>query len=243
MQLPRILNTVIDFLLPSLCKSCNSPVGGSGIPHFCAACWSDFSLLPGPVCPRCGRLFESPEALTHSPTHLCLSCRNELPHFDQSVSVGQFEGSLREAIHVFKYKPCRSLGKPLSRWMAENIGFEPGIDIVMPVPLHKKRLRERGFNQALLLAQGISKQNGLTLSFDNLTRTRHTKPQVELSGKDRIANVAGAFSLRKPCLLLDKSVLLIDDVFTTGATLNECSRVLKDAGASRVMALTLARAG
>jgi ComF family protein len=113
----------------------------------------------------------------------------------------------------------------------------------MPVPLHKKRLRQRGFNQALLLAYGISKKYGLTLSFDNLARTRHTKPQVELSGKDRIANVAGAFSLRRPEMLAGRSVVLVDDVFTTGATLNECSRVLKDAGATRVMALTLARAG
>lgn len=243
MKLLRSFHTILDFILPASCKSCNSPVGGSGIPHFCAACWNDFSLLPGPACPRCGRPFGSPEALTHSPDHFCLSCRKELPHFDQSVSVGQFEGSLREAIHVFKYKPCRYLGKPLSRWMVENIGFEPGIDIVMPVPLHKKRLRERGFNQALLLAHGISKRYRITLSFDNLARTRHTKPQVELSGKDRISNVAGAFSLRRPGLLADRNILLIDDVFTTGATLNECSRVLKDAGASRVMALTLARAG
>lgn len=242
-KLSSLSYIILDFFLPSSCTSCNSPVGGFGIPHFCTTCWNDFSLLQGPVCPRCGRPFESPETLTHSPGHLCLSCRNELPHFDQSVSVGQFEGALREAIHTFKYKPCRSLGKPLSRWMAKNIGFEPGIDIVMPVPLHKRRLRQRGFNQALLLAHGISKRYGLTLSFDNLARTRHTKPQVELSGKDRIANVAGAFSLRRPELIADRSVVLIDDVFTTGATLNECSRALKDAGASRVMALTLARAG
>lgn len=243
MKLSSLFHSILEFVLPSSCTSCNSPVSGSGIPHFCTACWSDFSLLPGPFCPRCGRPFGSPEALTHSPAHLCLSCRKELPQFDQSVSVGQFEGSLREAIHVFKYKPCRSLGKPLSRWMADNIGFEPGIDIVMPVPLHRKRLRQRGFNQALLLAHGISKQHGLALSFDNLARTRHTKPQVELSGKDRIANVAGAFSLRRPEMLAGMSVVLVDDVFTTGATLNECSRVLKDAGASRVMALTLARTG
>lgn len=243
MKLSSVFHGILELFLPSACVSCNSPVNGSGIPHFCSACWNDFSPLPGPVCPRCGRPFESPEALTHSPGHRCLSCRNELPHFDQSVSVGLFEGTLREAVHTFKYKPCRSLGRPLSRWMAENIGFEPGIDIVMPVPLHTKRLRQRGFNQSLLLAHGISRHYGLTLSFDNLARTRHTKPQVELSGKDRIANVAGAFSLRRPELLAGTSVLLIDDVFTTGATLNECSRVLKDADASRVMALTLARAG
>src|SRR5574341_159625 len=237
-----ILRRLLDFLLPTPCSYCHSPVGNSPVPFFCSACWSYFSLLNGPVCPCCGRLFDSPEALSHSPGHLCGACRRELPPFDQALSVGYFEGALREAVHVFKYRPCRSLGKPLARWMAGHVRLGQSIAVVMPVPLHVSRLRERGFNQALFLAHGVCEVHGLHLSLDNLGRVRPTRPQVELSGEERVVNVAGAFALRRPGEIAGKSILLVDDVFTTGATLNECARVLKDAGASRVMALTLARA-
>ena len=238
----RILQLVLDFILPTSCSFCNSSVGGSRIPYFCASCWSDFSFIDGPACPLCGKPFESPEALSQSPSHLCLSCRQTPPTFDQALSVGYFEGPLREAIHQFKYRPCRALGRPLALWMTKNIRPVDGIDSIIPVPLHTSRLRQRGFNQALILAHVISKTFTLPLSYDNLKRVRPTRPQVELSGEERIKNVAGAFALRRPDELKDLDVLLIDDVFTTGATMNECARVLKDAGASRVTALTIARA-
>jgi len=242
MTVAGVLRSFIDILFPSICATCSSPVGASSVPHFCKSCWSDFSLLPGALCPRCGTPFGSPEALTHSPAHACRSCREEPPEYDQALAVGQFEGSLRDAIHLFKYRPSRALGRPLGAWMAANVRLQPGIDLLMPVPLHTRRLRERGFNQALLLAHEIGRSHGIPLSFDTLARIRPTRPQVELSGKERVLNVAGAFALRKPGAVEGKSVLLVDDVFTTGATLNECARVLKGGGAERVLALTLARA-
>jgi len=233
---------LLDFILPTSCSFCNSSVGGSLVPYFCASCWADFSSIDGPVCPRCGKPFDSPETLSHSPDHRCLACRQAPPVFDQALSIGYFEGPLREAIHQFKYRPCRALGKPLAAWMAVNIRPVSYIDCIIPVPLHVARLRQRGFNQALILAHELSRAFSLPLSFDNLKRVRPTRPQVELTGTERIKNVAGAFALRRPGELKDRDVLLIDDVFTTGATMNECARVLKDAGASRVTALTLARA-
>lgn len=238
----RFFSRILDFILPTSCSFCNDPVGDSGIPFFCSACWADFSPIRGPVCPRCGRPFDSPETLSHSPDHACLACRRELPLFDQALSVGHFEGSLREAVHQFKYRPCRSLGKPLGEWMAANVRLVTDIDIVMPVPLHAGRLKERGFNQALLLAHRMSEAHRIPLSRDNLFRVRHTRPQVELSGAERIRNVAGAFALRQPGEVADRRVVLIDDVFTTGATMNECAAVLKRAGAAQVTAFTLARA-
>jgi ComF family protein len=233
---------ILDFFLPTSCSYCNSSVADSAVPFFCANCWADFSSIDGPVCPLCGKPFESPEALSKSPSHHCLSCRQTPPIFDQALSVGYFEGPLREAIHQFKYRPCRALGRPLAAWMAKNIRPVGGIDRIIPVPLHTSRLRQRGFNQALILAHGISKTFSLPLSYDNLKRVRPTRPQVELSGEERIKNVAGAFALRRSDEMKDRDVLLIDDVFTTGATMNECARVLKDAGAARVTALTIARA-
>ncbi len=237
-----IFHRVLDFIFPSSCSYCRAPIGDSEIPYFCPSCWADFAPIAGPVCPTCGRPFDSPESLQHSPGHLCLACRQSPPQFDQALAVGQFEGPLREAIHQFKYRPCRSLGKPLGDWMAERVRLLSSIDMVMPVPLHAKRLRQRGFNQALLLAHRMSERHAVPLFCDNLIRMRSTRPQVELTGDERIKNVKGAFTLRYPGKVTGKSVVLIDDVFTTGATMNECAHVLKQAGAMQVTAFTLARA-
>lgn len=237
-----ILRRILDFFLPSSCSYCRSPVGDSKVPHFCSACWADFAPLFGPVCPGCGRPFESPETLVHSPEHLCGSCRQAPPVFDQALSPGQFEGPLREAIHEFKYRPCRSLGRPLGDWMADRVRLILDVDMIMPVPLHFTRLRHRGFNQALLLARGMSERHRVPLCYDNLMRVRPTRPQVELTGEERIKNVKGAFSLRKPAEVDARHIVLVDDVFTTGATMQECAAVLKKAGAAQVTALTLARA-
>jgi ComF family protein len=236
------LHRILEVMLPSSCCYCHSPVDNAQIPHFCSSCWSDFTLLHGPSCPTCGRPFDSPEALSYSPDHSCLSCRHSPPDFDQALSVGLFEGSLREAVHQFKYRPCRSLGKPLGDWMTAKINVLMTIDVIMPVPLHIKRLRQRGFNQALLLAHRMSRRQGIKLSIDNLVRVRPTRPQVELAGEERRKNVKGAFILRQPEKMENRHVVLVDDVFTTGATMNECASVLKKAGASQVTALTLARA-
>ena len=125
--------------------------------------------------------------------------------------------------------------------MARHVHLHFGIDIIMPVPLHGRRLRKRGFNQALLLALEVSTAHAIPLSYDNLFRVRPTRPQVELSEEERVRNVAGAFALKRPDAVNERSVLIIDDVYTTGATVSECAAVLKHAGAARVVALTLAR--
>jgi ComF family protein len=126
--------------------------------------------------------------------------------------------------------------------MATKVRLITDLDLVMPVPLHAGRLKERGFNQALLLAHQMCEAHHIPLSCDNLYRTRPTRPQVELSGAERIRNVAGAFALRRPEEVANRRLVLVDDVFTTGATMNECSEVLKRAGAAQVTAFTLARA-
>jgi ComF family protein len=125
--------------------------------------------------------------------------------------------------------------------MAGRVRMTVPLDVAIPVPLHKKRLRQRGFNQSLLLAHGVSERFMIPLNYDNLIRSRYTRPQVELSGIERAENVRGAFNLLRPAEICEKKILLIDDVFTTGATMNECAKVLKDAGASTVTVLTLAR--
>lgn len=237
----RILRGFLDILFPASCAYCNGTTGDSAVSRFCTVCWNDFAMLPSPTCPSCSRPFESPAALESSPAHVCSECRKHPPQFDQAVAIGQFEGPLREAIHQYKYRPCRSLGRPLGAWLSQNISLLPGVDMVIPVPLHTTRLRKRGFNQALLLAHEVHKKHAIPLSYDNLFRTRPTRPQVELKADERARNVAAAFALKRPEEVKAKHIVVVDDVFTTGATLNECASVLKSAGAAQVVALTLAR--
>ena len=236
------LRHALALLFPAGCVYCHAPLNRARVPHFCDPCWSEFAPVRGAVCPTCGRPLGSPEALIASPGHECRACRQFPPHFDQALSAGVFEGQLREAIHCYKYRPALSLGRPLAEWMANQIRVVDTLDVVMPVPLHRKRLKQRGFNQALLLAQVIAERSGLPLVYDSLLRIRDTRPQVDLSGADRTKNVRGAFSVALPATVQDKRILLVDDVLTTGATMNECARELKQAGASSVTALTLARA-
>jgi len=187
-----------------------------------------------PLCPLCGR--------PHPTATLCASCRRQPLQIDGIRSVALFEGALRKAIHAFKYSYVRELAGPLGDLL---IGFwemwDGHADIIVPVPLHRRRQRERGYNQAGLLARRLGLATGVSVWDDVLERKRHTISQTGLGGQARRENVRGAFA----CLdssVQDKRVLLIDDVCTTGATLEACSTVLKEAGARTVWALTVARA-
>jgi ComF family protein len=155
------------------------------------------------------------------------------------------EDPLRRVVHSFKYGRKVSLGKPLGRLMArgcEEFVNECRVDLIIPVPLHSKRLRWRGFNQSALLARQVSRAYGLPMEPFVLMRDKETLPQTQLSEEERRKNVRGAFSVRAAGALKGKTLLLVDDVYTSGATLNECSRVLMRAGADKVYILTLARA-
>lgn len=239
----NILRQVLRTIFPAACSYCRASFATSPVPYLCAHCWSDFMPLSGPVCPVCGRPFGSPETLSASPDHACMSCRMAPPQYDQAIAAGLFEGSLREAVHLFKYRPARSLGRPLATWMTARVRMISDLDLVMPVPLHRKRLRQRGFNQALLLGKGVADAFRLPLVYDKLQRVRNTRPQVELSGAERSRNVHDAFRIERPLGIAGKRILVVDDVFTSGATMNECARVLKESGAKSVVAFTLARAG
>jgi len=206
----------------------------------CSACWEGFVSLPPAHCSRCGRPFQTSLASVHT----CATCLEKTPAFDQALAAGLFQGALRSAIHDFKYRARVELVSPLAKFMTRELSapfFPPELDLILPVPLHWRRLRERGFNQALLLARTLYRAWKDRIRFDILRRIRWTEPQVNFSGQERRRNVLRAFAVSNPEIVLDKSVILVDDVFTTGATANECARVLKKAGAASVMVLTLAR--
>lgn len=160
-------------------------------------------------------------------------------------ALGSYEGSLREAIHRWKYQGKTYLTPFLGEWMEEGLRryWDPeALDLLIPVPLHIERLRDRGFNQALLLVKELSRRTGIPYPLKVLQKRIPTVPQVHLSGAEREKGVRGVFHVKRREKITGKSVLLVDDVYTTGATINECSKVLIAGGAERVDVLTLAHA-
>jgi competence protein ComFC len=201
----------------------------------------------GIECAQCGLFMGT--ALSLHQTALCGFCRRESFKFDQARSFGWYEGVLGDLIRRFKYDAWLPLAMPLARCLQEaaNRFAAPGtpaakFDLILPVPLHRTRQRRRGYNQAQLLAEGLSRLTKISLGGKDCVRVRDTKPQTGLRGAERRKNVRGAFAVPRPERVKGASILLIDDVLTTGATLDSCATALRQAGAEQVRALTLARA-
>ena len=222
------------------CAGCAAPLSDDPVPFFCRACWAQVAALGGPACPRCGKPFAAATALAYSPGHLCEACRKRPPAYTQAWSAFRYAPPLQEAIHLFKYRGKVSLAKALGELM-QAAGPPASVDVLMPIPLHPARLREREFNQALLLADRLGAAWRLPVSCHNLSRIRLTASQTELSRAARLKNLRRAFALRRPEEVAGRRVLLIDDVFTTGTTVNECAKTLRKAGAADVYVFTLAR--
>ena len=232
---------ILHSILPVSCRSCAKPLWDDAIPFFCDHCWSSICPIQGPACPRCSLPFRSPISLLHSPTHQCANCRIRPPAFSQAWTVYPYKSPLKEAIGLFKYQGKISLTAPLANLLLKALAPLPMIDVILPVPLHSTRLREREYNQSLLLADRLSRQLVLPLSHSNLVRVRPTTPQTSLKRKDRLTNLRHSFVVTKPEALIGKNVLLVDDVFTTGTTVNECAKALRKNGAGHVYVVTLAR--
>lgn len=214
----------------------------------CAACARAVVAVRPPLCTCCGKMF----AARVGPDHLCEECIRHPWYFRRARSAGVFDQSLAILIHRFKYSSRIALAKPLGKLMRTVlIDCWPGRDLdgVVPVPLHPGRLRTRGFNQSLLLARTCCaaparhpvRWPGLPVESALLKRTRRTASQTGLGRRERMANLKNAFALSPGKDVARRRLLLIDDVFTTGATVNECARVLLAAGAARVDVLTLTR--
>jgi ComF family protein len=189
----------------------------------------------------CGAPFPSREVEIHP----CGVCATRKKYFETARALGYYEGLLQEAIHQWKYQGKMGLTSLFGEWMGEGLRryWEPtSLDLFIPVPLHRQRLRDRGFNQALLLVRELSRRTGIPYQKNILQKTRPTLPQVSLSGSEREKGVRGAFRVADKTFVEGRSILLVDDVYTTGATANECSKVLMAAGSKRVHVLTLAHA-
>jgi len=239
--LKEALRDLADVLFPPRCRSCRTVTEKLTNDLFCGACEEKIQYIRPPLCPTCGAPFPDSEGADH----LCGDCLTAPKPFAIARSVAAFEGIMLEAIHAFKYRNKTGMGTGLGMMLTSDsyAGMDlQGYTMIMPVPLHIRRLRERGFNQSLLLAKVLSARYAIPLDFVALRRERDTLPQTMMGRKERQANIKGAFGVADKERVKKQHILLIDDVYTTGSTLAECTRVLLNSGAARVGVLTLARA-
>jgi ComF family protein len=232
----------LNLLYPAACCGCGRETER---PRFCSRCHGEIRAPRSPLCLVCG----TPFGTAGDVDHRCSRCLTHAPEFGRARACAIYDAAdgvehpLKSVLQRYKYGREVSLARPLGRLLAERCPLPVGAyTVLMPVPLHLARLRWRGFNQAQFLAQGLARQAGIPLDPFSLERVRPTRPQVELNEAERRRNVRHAFRVRRADGVRGQRVLLIDDVYTTGATVDECSRELMRAGAAQVDVLALARA-
>lgn len=240
-MLHNLIEGLVELVYPKRCLACKKRLGPSSIDSLiCAACWSDIKRNTPPFCCSCGRKLDK-KTLSKN---LCADCLRRRNYFDRAFSPCVYTGTLKELICEFKYRDKPYLGPALGRLLIEFIKeYDLPIeylDFIIPVPLHKTRLREREFNQAEILSRHIAGEFNKSVLTDCLQRHRHTKTQAELEINNRLLNVKDSFSVTNCELIRNRNLLVVDDVLTTGATASEAAKVLKQAGAGIVFILTLA---
>src|SRR4029077_8132147 len=233
------LRAIASLLYPPACTICSASVAASE--YLCAECDAKITRIVPPFCAKCSEPF----AGAISGAFTCANCAHRTLHFDAAVAAYRSRGIVRRVILDFKYGRQVHLRHPVARWLLAALDDDRlrghRFNIIIPVPLHPARERQRGFNQADLLAKLLSAHMSIETK-SVLERIRYTTTQTAFDRAERMENLHGAFRLRKKADVRDLHVLLIDDVLTTGSTLSECARVLKKAGALSVHAATAARA-
>jgi len=226
---------------PSFCELCSRLLEYPGERIICRSCWESIRSSHSSYCLCCGRFFESSEE-----SHFCSHCLRERPPFSIHRSCARYKGNLKDIILLYKYSRIRVLGKDLALFAHKILGEKKeiwsGVDAIIPVPLHPKKKRERGFNQAQLLALELARLKRIELKERRLVKVKNIPPQTLLTMEERKKNISDAYRVVKGEQLVGKIVLLVDDVYTTGSTIRECSSVLKKSGVEEVRALTIAQA-
>jgi ComF family protein len=225
--------SVVDFALPPRCSGCGTIV--DDVDSFCASCWSKLEFLGAGGCSRCGLPLQATDA------EICGVCLARPPRLDRIRSAVAYDEISRSIAIRLKYGRKVALARTMSRYMCAVLGDLPADAVFVPVPLHRSRLWRRGFNQSAIVARDLSRRTGAPVAVDALERVRPTPPLKGLNTRQRRRTVAGAFRARAGMELRGRTVVLVDDVLTTGSTANACARVLKRAGAQRVELISWAR--
>ncbi len=227
----------LDIALPTLCVSCREPVAGEGV---CAACWAKLSFIGPPFCPRLG----IPFVYDPGPGLLSMEAIADPPAYTRARAAVRYDDVARTLVHALKYQDRTDLAPAMGRWMA-RAGQEllEEADVLVPVPLHWRRGWSRRYNQSGALARVIARQTGVILARDALRRVRPTQQQIGLSRSERASNVQGAFKIaaEQKSQIQGRRIVLIDDVLTSGATVDACARALLRAKAAQVDVLVFAR--
>jgi competence protein ComFC len=235
----ELFQAAVSLLYPATCTICGNNIRAGS--YLCDPCEAKIVHILPPFCDTCSEPFEG--SITSAFT--CANCAHRAIYFDAAVAAYRGRGVVREIIHEFKYGRQMHLRHLVAQWLRAALNDERlrdiSFDLIVPVPLHPARQRERGFNQASLLAESLSSETSMPYR-PVLERIRYTTTQTALDRSERMENLHNAFRLRKSAHVRGLRVLLIDDVLTTGSTLSECARVLKRAGAISVHAATAARA-
>lgn len=237
-SIASLWNKTLNIILPPRCAGSGVVVDAPGMVS--PAFWSQLSFIDNPFCETCG----VPFGFGSTVGTICAACIDEEPEFTRARSAVVYNDASRKLVMGFKYGDRLHAVQTFVPWMSRaGEALIAEADIVIPVPLHFRRLWQRRFNQSAILGEMLAKRSGIAFAPDALTRKRYTVKQKGLSRKERHANVRGAFAVQEKAKeqLRGKNVLLVDDVFTSGATLNECARVLKKAGMAQVYVLTIAR--
>ena len=231
----KILKILLDFLIPPTCPACHKRTDNNGL---CPECFSGLEFIGKQKCSVCGQPLD---AIVPGMA-VCGKCLKDPPCFHQAEAVFKYNEIIRKLILPFKHANKIELTELFVRWMSANSKeMIQKNDILIPVPLHWRRLLKRKYNQSALITQRLAKRYGKTYAPLVLIRSKYTPSQGHLSPKDRKKNVQGVFSVKYPDKIKDKSILLVDDVFTTGATVNECAKILLKAGAKSVDVLTVTK--
>ena len=233
------MKSVLDLLYPRRCIGCGAS-SPKTFRYVCWDCWSDAARVEAPFCDLCGDPVSG--AVDHD--FICYSCSAEKPAFDGARSAARYDGVVGEALRQLKYEKALWLAPDLSGLLFNCLEAEyPGrrFDLLLPVPLHHVRRRARGYNQSAVLARELGRRMGCPSMPGMLRRIRPTISQTNLTAQARLSNVSSAFQYRRGKWLAGRRVLLIDDVMTTGATVNACAKALKKGGAASVHVITVAR--
>jgi len=236
---------ILNFVFPLDCKICEKPIRESKGYSVCENCFKTIELIEQPYCIKCGKPLIPTDFFKQNREVLCLDCKRKKYSFEFSRSTGIYDKVLKKCIHLFKYYGEKKFAKPLGKLMVDyllkNNEFENKFDLIIPVPLHKNDLKKRGFNQSVLLSKVIGDYFSIPVGESVLIKKKITPFQVNLSKKEREKNILKAFSVEKPEEINGKNILILDDVFTTGATVEECAKELIKSRAKNIFVLTLAR--